>query len=95
MKLFGAQSKNRKKKWHARALLINPHKTKVVLAESSIRQRECHVSSRIYSRSIREQYEQEIGEGIDTPTDPHMDAASCFPKNGSVTVFNVCVDGGK
>jgi hypothetical protein len=95
MKLFGAQSKNREKKWHARALLINPQKTKVVLAESSIRQREFHVSSRIYSRSFRDQSKQEIREGIDTPTDPRMNAASCFPKDGSVTVFNACVDGGK
>jgi hypothetical protein len=94
MKLFGAKSKNGKR-WHAKALLIDPRKTKLVLAESSIRQRECHVPPLIYRRFLGEEPEQEIGEGVEVPADPSMDAASCFLKDGSITVFNVCVDGGK
>jgi hypothetical protein len=94
MKLFGVKSKNWKK-WHAKALLIDPHRTKIVLAESSISQHECHVPPWIYRRFLGEQPEQEIGEGINLPADPSMEAASCFPKGGSITVFNDRVDGGK
>jgi hypothetical protein len=94
MKLSGAKSKNGKK-WHAKALLIDPHKTKIVFAESSIRQRECHVPPWIYRRFLGEQPEQEIGEGTEVPVDPGTDVASCFPKGGSITVFNVCADGEK
>ena len=94
MKLFGVKSKNWKK-WHAKALLIDPRRTKIVLAESSTRQHERHVPPWIYRSFLGELPEQEIGEGIDQPADLSVEAASCFPKGASVTEFNDRVDGGE
>jgi hypothetical protein len=62
MKLFKARNKN-KKKWHARALMIDPHKTTITLKTSKDHHSECRLPPWIYKSLLGEGAREEMGEG--------------------------------
>ena len=63
MQLSNSSNKNRKR-WHAKALLIDPHRTKIIIAKSTNHQPEPHVPFWVYRSLLGEQYGEEIGEGL-------------------------------